>query len=430
MVQVNGMRRRLSYLLLCVSGGIVFQVAYIRFVFLEPTYHALDLTAQQYGDIMSVFGAVAAVMYFAGGWFADRFAPRTLVVTALIITGLADLALTVLPGYATVLVAHIAMAFAGMALYWPALVKAVGSFGPAEQQGRLFGFLEAIRGVTSTVISSVGAYLVGTALAPTVGVLTLIAIYGVLCLVLAAMIWFALRGQADRAPEGERSALSVRQLLAAARNKYTWLLGGSILLMYSFYTTLGYFSPLLQHNFGVSAGLIGVFGVVRSYVFQFVAGPAGGFAVDKVTHSTPRFLRLAFAGATVCVLVLVFLPGRPALAWAAVTLMFVLAFMVFASRGVYWASVTEARIPADQRGGVIGLASGLAYLPDAFLPGLVAWWIGDPSTHTAAHGGYGTLFGVLTGAGLLGLALTTLTLWARRREPATGHSSDLTPASA
>jgi hypothetical protein len=241
-------------------------------------------------------------MYFA----ADRFAPRTLVVAALAITGVADLSLTISPGYTTVLLAHIAMAFAGMALYWPALVKAIGSFGPTEQQGRLFGFLEAIRGVTSTVISGVGALLIATAL-----------------------IWFALRGQADEAPAGDRSARSVRQLLAAARNKHTWLLGGSIMLMYC------YFSPLLQHNFGVTAGLI------------------GGFGVDKVTHSTPRFLRLAFIGATLCVAVLLFLPGAPAMQWAALTLMSVLSFMVFAGRG-----------------------------------------------------------------GVIGIALTSLTLWVQRREPA------------
>ncbi|MFD2493959.1 MFS transporter [Amycolatopsis jiangsuensis] len=414
---MSGTRARLSYLLLCISCGIVFQVAYIRFVFLEPTCHALGLTAQEYGGIMSVFGAVAAVMYFAGGWFADRFSPRVLVVSGLALTGIADLALTVSPGYLTVLLAHIVMAFAGMALYWPALVKAIGSFGSAGTQGRLFGFLEAIRGVTSTLIGGLGALLIGTLLAPSAGVLTLIAIYGVLALVIAAALWFTLRGQTGHTPGSERSALSLRQLVAAARNKYTWLLGGSIMLMYCFYTTLGYFSPLLQHDFGLTAGLIGVLGVVRSYVFQFVAGPIGGFGVDKVTHSTPRFLRLAFAGATVCVAVLLFLPGTPALSWAALTLMFVLSLMVFASRGVYWASITEARIPAEQRGGVIGLASGLAYLPDAFLPGLVAWWIGDPGAGTAAHGGYGMLFGFLTAAGVLGLLLTTVTLRVQRREP-------------
>jgi hypothetical protein len=247
-------------------------------------------------------------MYFVGG----RFAPRTLVVAALAITGVADLSLTISPGYTTALLAHIAIAFAGMAPSWSALVKAIGSFGPTEQQGRLFGFLEAIRGVTSTVISGVGALLIGTVL-----------------------IWFALRGQADEAPAGDRSARSVRQLLAAARNKYTWLLGGSIMLMYCFYTTLGYFSPLLQHNFGVTAGLIGMLGV------------------DKVTHSTPRFLWLAFIGATLYVAVLLFLPGAPAMQWAALTLMFVLSFMVFAGRG-----------------------------------------------------------------GVIGIALTSLTLWVQRREPA------------
>ena len=417
---MSDVRRRLSYLLLCTSGGVIFQVAYIRFVFLEPTYQALGLSGPEYGDIMSVFGAVAAVMYFAGGWFADRFAPRALVATALTITGLADLALIAGPGYATALLAHVVMAFAGMALYWPALVRAIGSFGSSAQQGRLFGFLEAIRGITSTVISGIAALLIGTALAPATGVRALIGTYGVLCLVLAGLIWLALRGPADGIASGERSALSVRDLAAAARNKYTWLLGGSIMLMYCFYTTLGYFSPLLQHEFGVTAAMIGVLGVVRSYVFQFVAGPLGGFCVDKVTRSTPRFLRLAFAAAAVCVVVLLFLPRESGLKWVAVALMFALSLVVFASRGVYWASMTEARIPEHQRGGVIGLASGLAYLPDAFLPGLVARWIGDPGTGTAAQGGYGILFGVLAGAAVLGIALTTLTLRVQRHEPDAG----------
>ncbi|WP_026197430.1 MFS transporter [Sciscionella marina] len=414
---MRGTRERVSYLLLSVTGGVIFQVAYIRFVFLEPTYRALHLTAQEYGTVMSVFGAVAAVMYFAGGWFASRFPPRALIVIALLGTGAADLYLTTVPGYGGVLAAHIGMAVAGMALYWPALVRVIGSLGQARQQGRLFGFLEAIRGVTSTAIGAIGALLVSNALAPEAGVLRLIGVYGVLCVLLAVLVWFVL-GDRERDTPAATGTLSFAVLAAAVRNKYTWLLGGSIMLMYCFYTTLGYFSPLLEHRFGLGLGLIGIIGVVRTYVFQFLAGPVGGFCVDKLTGSTPKFLRLTFAGAVVCVALFLILPERAQLWWAALALMFVLSAMVFTSRGVYWASITEARIPEQQRAGVIGLASGLAYLPDAFLPALSAWWIGDPSTNTAPHGGYGALFGALTVAGLLGLLLITLTVRAQRRESA------------
>ncbi|QUH03860.1 MFS transporter [Saccharopolyspora erythraea] len=417
-----------SYLILSMTAGIIFQVAYIRFVFLEPTYTALGLTGQEYGNVMAVFGAVAAVMYFFGGWFADRFSPRSLIVVALVGTGAADLYLTTSPGYAGVLAAHVVMAVMGMALYWSALVKAIGMLGSASVQGRLFGFLEAVRGVTSTLIGAVGAMLVANAVVPSAGVLGLIRVYGVLCLVFAVLVWSVVRVDRDRLAELGTSTVTLRQLLEAARNPYTWLLGVSIMLMYSFYTTLGYFSPLLQNEFGMAAGLIGAIGVARTYVFQFIGGPLGGLCVDKITRSTAGFLRWTFLGAAAIAGVFLLLPRESGLKWVALGLMFALCLMVFMSRGVYWAGVAEAGIPERHRGGVIGLASGLAYLPDAFLPPLAAWWTGDPASGIPQQGGgYDALFAFLLAAGLLGAVLTTVIVRSQRRAPR-GRRPELAPA--
>ena len=91
-------QRWISFLILSMTGGVIFQVAYIRFVFLGPTARALDLSAQDYGNIVSVFGIVAMLMYFFGGWFADKFSPKALIVVALAGTGVADLYLGTVPG--------------------------------------------------------------------------------------------------------------------------------------------------------------------------------------------------------------------------------------------------------------------------------------------------------------------------------------------
>lgn len=46
------------------------------------------------------------------------------------------------------------MAFFGEVVYWPVLLKAVRLLGTREEQGRMFGFLEAGRGVVDVVIAS------------------------------------------------------------------------------------------------------------------------------------------------------------------------------------------------------------------------------------------------------------------------------------
>lgn len=404
-------RQVISFLILSMTGGVIFQVAYIRFVYLADTAHALDITIQQYGNVTSVFGAVAVVMYFVGGWFADRFSPKRLIVVALVGSGAVDLYLGAVPGLTGILIAHVLFAVFGMGLYWSALVKSIGMLGTADQQGRLFGFLEGTRGLTSTIVGFVGSAIVAAAVVASDGVLTLIRLTGILCFVFAGLVAVIVRQDAASLGDAARQTVSLSELLSAARNRYTWLIGGTIMTMYCFYTLLGYLTPLLQNGFGVAAGLIGVIGVVRTYVFQFVAGPVGGVLADKTTKSTPRYLRITFVAAGVCAVAFAILPHRPALVWVAFAIMIVLCFAVFSARGVYWAIVGEVGVPAVQRGGVIGLASGLAYLPDAFLPSVGAWWVGDPANGIDEQGGgYTALFVFLIVAAALGVVLTTVTL--------------------
>lgn len=408
----------LTFVLLSMTGGVIFQVAYIRFVFLQDTTVALGLTGQQYGTVVSVFGATATIMYFFGGWFADRFSPKLLICAALVGVGLADLYIATTPGLVGIIAAHVAMAVLSTGLYWSALIKSIGLLAPEGGQGRFFGFLEGLRGATSTAVGLAGTAIVAAAVVPSAGVLTLIRIYGVLCFVLAAVILVAVREDRARLDGLESTAVSIGQLLVAARNPLTWLIGLTIAMALCFYTTLGYFSPLLEHSFGVGVAALGVIGVVRSYVFQFVAGPIGGVVVDRVTKSSTRFLGWMFLASSAMALGFLVLPKRPGLIVPALGLLLLLCLAVFMSRGVYWATVGELGIPATQRGGVIGLASGIAYLPDAFLPAVCAWWIGDPTSHVPQQGGgYTSLFAFLVVAGLAGFALTVVTTRRVARQP-------------
>lgn len=412
-------RRFASFLVLAMTGGVIYQVAYLRFLFLSDGAAAMGLTLQEYGTVTSAFGAAAVIMYFVGGWFADKFSPKLLIIIALVGTGVLDLYVATAPGYWPVLIVHVLFAVLGMGLYWSALVKSISLLGDESEQGRLFGFLEGIRGLTTTVIGLIGSAIVAQAIVASAGVTVLIQIYGVLSLVLAALVLWVVKQGRDELGKAERQAVSFRQLRQAATNKYTWLIGGTVMMMYCFYTLMGYLTPLLQEGFGVAASLIGVIGVIRTYVFQFVAGPIGGVLVDKVFHSTPKFLRVTFVIAGLTAVGYLMLPQRESLLWLAIALMIIMSLTIFAARGVYWASVGELGVPVAQRGGVIGLASGLAYLPDAFLPAVASWWLGDPANGVPQQGGgFSAMFVVLIIAAAIGVLLSTLTLRVRARDAA------------
>ncbi len=428
---MSKVQKWLSFFVLSATGGIVYQVGYIRFVFLEDTYRALKLSAQDYGNIVSVYGVVGMISYFFGGWFADKFSPKKLIAISMIGTGIVDLLIAMAPGYAAILALHVMMAILGMALYWSALVKAIGMLGPVEEQGRLFGYLEGVRGVISTIVGLAGAAIVAAMTVSWVGVLWLIRIYGILAILLGVIVWLVVHENREDLAKAERSTVTLKQLVAAAKNPYTWLIGFMIMCVYCGYTCMGYFSPLLQHQFGLTAGAIGVMGVIRTYVFQFVAGPASGLVVDKAAHSTPRFMRWMFIAMIVVLAAFLVTPRSHSLVWLAVALMFLLTLAIFACRGVYWATVREVGVPENERGGVIGIASGLAYLPDAFLPSLAAWWIGDPTATPAIPehgGGYTTMFIFLIVMSVIGIGLTIATT--KYHKSRTARISELAPVTA
>jgi len=72
---------------LCLSGGTIFNVVYVFEVYYLPLQQALELSKSQMGMLLGVFGAVSMLSYGPGGWLADRFSSRKLITIAMVVTG-------------------------------------------------------------------------------------------------------------------------------------------------------------------------------------------------------------------------------------------------------------------------------------------------------------------------------------------------------
>ena len=50
----------------------MYSLPYMKSVFYDPMREALSLNHKQLGNLLSIYGIVATVSYFPGGWLADN----------------------------------------------------------------------------------------------------------------------------------------------------------------------------------------------------------------------------------------------------------------------------------------------------------------------------------------------------------------------
>ena len=141
-----------TLLLLAAGAGIIFQLPYIRETFYVPIQNAMELTNAQMGMLSSGYATMATFSYFIGGAIADKFSARKLLTFSFLATGILGLWFSTFPGYNVSRLIFILMGISTIITYWSACIKATRMLGSEEEQGRLFGLQEGLRGILNALL--------------------------------------------------------------------------------------------------------------------------------------------------------------------------------------------------------------------------------------------------------------------------------------
>jgi MFS family permease len=95
---MNRFQHWLVMVILCLSGGFIFMLPFLREVYYIPMQQAFGYDNTQVGVLMSVFGTTSLLTYFPGGWLADRFSSRAMIPSSLLATGVGGVLLDAYPG--------------------------------------------------------------------------------------------------------------------------------------------------------------------------------------------------------------------------------------------------------------------------------------------------------------------------------------------
>lgn len=371
-----------------VLGGcwsVVYLVPYLQYTWYDPFKEFIGGTNTQLGLLLTIYGFGNVFGAPVGGWLADRFNYKVIYVLSVLLNGVFALLFLVHPTYGFAVLMWIGFAVASLFFNYPAHIKIVRELASDENQGKIFGFNETSIGLFNILISS-AMMIAFTKYATSVGgIRAAVICNAVISFILTALVIIFLdnpkKKKAEKAAEEvvaeapveakEKSFL--KDFEKIAKQPATWLIALSIFAVYSFMTTLTYFTPYFTQVMGVTVTLTGWAAIARQYGMQLFGAPVGGIMTDKVKSPAKVLIIVYVVG--IAGLIYMLVPKSSITVTTVIIITLALSFFVYIARGAYYATLTEAGVPRELSASTIGVAAAVGFSPDLFQFTLFGYWM-------------------------------------------------------
>lgn len=400
----DSMRKWFAFVVLVLGAGTIFKLSSLKDAFYIPMQEYMGLSHIQIGAALSVYGLVQTIGNFASIYISDRFSKRIMISSSLVAIGVIGIYISTFPGYFGILLAWGLLSFFGEVVYWPVLLKSIRLLGNDNEQGRLFGFLEAGRGVVDTVVafSALGLFAM---LGKTSGAFKAsILLFSFIVGIIGVISYFLIDD--DQELHGNKNKMAWEGVIEAIKMPEIWIVSLTIASIYSVYCGLTYFIPFLRDIYGIPVTLVGAYGIVNQYGLKMVGGPLGGFLADKKFKSPTRFLRFALLISIIAMLIFMFLPHKEMNVYLGMFCTLSFGAIIFSMRAVFFAPIDEIKVPRRISGAAMSIACIFGYAPQMFaftlyggildkFPGMV---------------GYRYIFSLMIFFSIVGVIITTILL--------------------
>lgn len=95
----DNFRRWVTLAIISISGGVSFDLAYLRYIYQIPMAKFMGFSNTEIGLIMSTFGITEIILYAPSGVIADKFSHKKMMSFSMIATGLLGLLMMVYPPF-------------------------------------------------------------------------------------------------------------------------------------------------------------------------------------------------------------------------------------------------------------------------------------------------------------------------------------------
>lgn len=368
----NDSKKWISFGTLLLGAGTIYKLGNLKDAFYIPMQEFMGLSHTQIGTAISIAGLVSTFGFLASIYLTDRVDKKIMIPLSLIGIGLLGLGLSTFPSYGMFLLIYCLLAVCADMLYWPTMLKTVRLLGTSEEQGRMFGIMEAGRGIVDTIVAFCALGIFGAMGSTAAGLRAAILFYSAVPMVIGIIAYFLLDPDEKRTvdasgKEASQNKIAMDNVKLALKNKNIWLVSFNIFAVYAVYCGLTYFIPFLEEVYAMPAVLVGAYGIINQYGLKMLGGPIGGFLSDKKCHSATKFLKIVFVITGVALLAFTFLPHQNLNVYIGMTMTLSIGACVFSMRAIFFAPMDEVNVPREITGAAMSLGSFIGYLPGAFM---------------------------------------------------------------
>ena len=428
------------FLLVLVSIGssIVYTPAYLQYVFDKPLGKALiasgvatqDSVATTMGALLSAYSWTALVCYLPSGIIADRVRVRTLAGVGFGSTAVLAYWYAFFHSFTALIGLFIALGITTILIWWGIRFMLVRLISEEDEYSRNIGISYGLYGLVGLLLGFLNAWIISllSDQGDVIPMRAVLIVLGSVIMALAVLSFLFIpkfEGEFGSGDEG----FNFKQLGQVLSNPVVWLAAATLFFVYFFYTGVNQTTGYMDNVMKLAPGIVLVVGSVRTYGVSLVSAPVFGAVATKL-GSPSKVIGTGSVVVMVGLAVFAFLPAQASLAYVAVAMAILLAFIANGVFGICSSQLTEGKVSVSVFGTATGLLSVIGFLPDTFS---YIWFgsIRDAHQDNPAVA-YNQIFLILAGAALIAAVCAfALVVVARKRnaaadeaEPAENGSSN------
>lgn len=368
---MNHSFRKISTFMTVVFGlALIFEIPYIRNSFYVPICQTLNLTNQEFGVLSSIYSIVSLIVYIVGGFLSDRINSRWLLFLPFAGTGILGFWFSGFPDYGELKIIFALMGITTVMTFFSTGIRILKGLGDQYQQGRIFGWMEAGKGIFAGLAFFVIQILFESLGEGRFGFEWVIKAYAILNIMLGIGVVLVVPDEYLYV----KQTVSIRQeLKSVLLNPRVWIMCLVVFCAYSMYSILSFVPPFFLKAYSSSLEVSRSISTWR-YCMQIVGAILAGYLADKV-KSSYKIIFMGFIIMLASLLVFIIQPYDMSSVMLGLLGFIALSIAVYGVKGLYYAMLAENSIETSCIGGTVGLIAAIGYLPDTFMYSMVGNWI-------------------------------------------------------